>query len=249
MGRGRGGSFQTKRRYRTGGLSDREVKFNDKIYSRNFDSENWINIYESGTSNTTPINGVAVGDGENERDGRRIGVVSIHLRGTVYYPAIETNASIISSGDLIAMKDVKVRLCVVLDKQANGTSLNPSEVMEITSPTTDNRNFNSFRNLEWSKRFIILYDRIISVRRFWQYAVDETSATTYYYAAAEASKNFKWNYRFKTPLICDMTGTSDGAANINTNSIMMMAILEHPPSSTVAKHPAIFINSRCRFVG
>lgn len=98
---------------------------------------------------TTPtlLNGIAAGDDVNQRDGRRIALHSIQLKGQIYND-----------------DDVKcsARVVVVYDRQSNSTALTPGVYFSNTA------NYASFSNLNNQGRFITLFDQ--------QYAMDASGS-------------------------------------------------------------------------
>ncbi len=120
-------------RFRRGGARQ-EYKFKDTTFGL-------VNVASTGTVTTNMVV-IPEGDGEQERDGRKITVKSISVRGLVVLPAV---TAIDSGGDLL-------RLYIVQDMQTNGLAYTPDDVME----TTD---INSFRQLANSYRFKILATR------------------------------------------------------------------------------------------
>ncbi len=95
---------------------------------------------------TDIVQGVA----EQRRVGRKCTITSIHMR-----LLFEKIASSLSSLNNAVIAHETVRIMLYWDKQCNGTAATALQLIE-----TDQ--YNQFRNLSNSKRFVMLYDRTFS---------------------------------------------------------------------------------------
>lgn len=133
----------TKLGYRT------ELKWFDETVGSYGDSTRTVYIY------THPyfyaLNGIASGSGPSERTGAVV---------TNYSLEVVVNLAV-GSGSLTGNYPSLVRLTCLYDKQANGTL--PEDSAVFMDPGTLDPWINSFYNLENSRRFTILWDKIIPV--------------------------------------------------------------------------------------
>lgn len=170
------------------------------------------------------ISAVAQGDTESTRDGRVYHINSIHVQGRFHRAAAE---SVTNPGD-----DLMCRVVIVLDKQTNGTQLTPTQVMLAT---TDN--WDSFRNLQFTKRFQVLYDRKVVLKAF---TTNEGGINLF--ATDDSSKQWRFNHTFKTPLRVTCSSTEAAVASFTDNSIHVIGCA----SATTA---LLSYNSRIRYTG
>ncbi len=129
---------------RTGGYMGLEMKFADIETDQDAFATTWAAM-EDATNDS--VSGVAQGDGESQRDGRKYWIHSIHIRCTVEATAIEAQTA--------PLADLKGRICLVWDTQTNGAQLVATDVFDggLTDDTL------AFRNLQHVKRFRILWDK------------------------------------------------------------------------------------------
>lgn len=142
---------------------------------------------------------VQQGDTSSSRDGKRITLKGLYFKGTSRLPAATSGSS---SADLI-------RVVIYLDKQSNGAAATIANIFS----TTD---INSFRNVDNSKRFVILYDEVKKL----QAAGVGTGATPntvtgedlVYWKAYVPFTEFPLNYDASTGAITDLTSGNIGVA-------------------------------------
>lgn len=188
---------------RTGGFAAIEYKFKDTEFDINAGITNSIAGSEMGL-----INSVDQGDTESTRDGRKIGMTSIHVRGQIFQAAIEDNGTVFATNGI-------VRLALVMDTQANGAAMNAEDCFK--EPTAGFA-LCSLRNLQYTSRFRVLKD--ITVRlpmmTMAQYGANliSTSGVVQY---------FEMNYKFPKPQRVTFKGTGSGIADIVDNSIYLLA--------------------------
>ena len=92
---------------------------------------------------TTGLIEIVRGTGENERNGSRVRIKSLHGKIRLIFGSTTT----------IALMTNQCRVIIGIDKQANGAAIsNIGDVLEAS-------NVESFRNIENIHRFVILYDK------------------------------------------------------------------------------------------
>lgn len=214
---------------RTGGFEGMENKFVDYQNDAATLSLTWA----GGELNpATPgcLSAVAQGDGESQRDGRVYHINSIHLRGYVEAPNAESQTA--------PLKDQLVRLCLVWDTQTNGATLNAEDVMAAIGSGDD---FFSFRNLQYSKRFIVLKDMTIRIPAS---AAGMNEGASNLFAQANCKVPFKINKKFSKPIKVRCTGTTATVASISDNSLHLIGCCsENVNTATIS------FESRVRFSG
>ncbi len=187
-------------RYRTAGFYGRynnhgeELKFHDGTKACTV-------VASSGTVLNNSLNIVAQGTTESTRIGRHMVIKKIHLRGFLYL--VESTAK----GDTAD----RVRIIIGLDTQANGAAATIAQI--LTTAAID-----SFRNLQYHKRFRILYDKFHTIHA----QVGGGNGTTEDYG--RAYKNFKFHKNCNIDVIYDdITGA---ITEQQGNNIFVMAISE-----------------------
>ncbi len=194
-----------------------ESKFFDTEHTANAFATTWV-TEEPATTNLTAV---AQGDGESNRDGRKYIIDSIHIKGFLSTAPQEAVVT--------PLPDIVCRLVLVLDTQTNGATLTATDVMDAGQ--TDD--VNSFRNLQFTKRFKVLWDKTMILRQHntAQGAIDLFATNAY------KGNVFKINKVFKDGLPVTMSGTAADIANVVDNSIHMIGI---------AQDNNALINYQCR---
>ncbi len=131
---------------RTGGFLGIEKKFIDYTYGPTAIVTTNTSAEADPGSSVDCISAVAQGDGESNRDGRKMVIKNIHLRGNVEFAAIDDAGSI--AGPAI------VRVAVIWDTQTNAGQENSEDVFLAATNVE-----HAYRNLQFSKRFRVLMDR------------------------------------------------------------------------------------------
>lgn len=205
---------------RTGGFLGLENKFYDTsiAYTSFSAAETW-QLFNPGTVNC--ISAPAQGDGESNRDGRKFVITSMHIKGAWRLP---TTVNQTQSGTYPS-----VRIIVYLDKQANGAVPTISQIVQDTG------DINSFRNLQYTKRFDVLKDRTYFFTRPQVY--DGTNIEW-----GQVVRQFKFNKKFKTPLEVNMNNTSAGVSGVVDHAIGIVAV-------STADDVAVKYSARIRFKG
>lgn len=191
---------------RTGGYVDLENKFIDFEIVDSATSTAWA-THEDGTA--LCISATAIGDSESNRNGRVYHINSVHLKGFISKAAAESVTAPID--------DRLWRVCVVLDTQSNETQLTATDVMD-GGQTTD---VLSFRNLQFTKRFKVLYDtgpRLLSPQN------TNEGAVNLFANKLTIARSFSFNKQFKKPIKVICSGTTAVIGSITDNSIHVIAV-------------------------
>lgn len=177
-----------------------ELKFHDVI-----DEEVLTATVSSAFS--TPLLTVASGSGESLRTGRKINLRSIALRFSVSYDATQTLSGYMPQDDI-------VRVLVIQDRQANGTTPNLSDILEY--PGGSNPVF-AFNNLSNKNRFRILMDKTIELV-YHNAFVDDPSFFGFFGPQKAAS----WYKKCNIPI--EYSGATGTVGEIKSNNLLMVVI-------------------------
>ncbi len=188
---------------RTGGFLGKELKFFDVDENAGVFTTTWA-VQEPDTTNLTAV---AQGDGESNRDGRKYAMHSIHLKGMVSFPTTESATAPVA--------DSSVRLVLVLDTQTNGAQLTATDVMDGGGSV----DLLSFRNLQFTKRFKVLWDKLITVK---PQGTNEGAINLF--ANSNTQRLFSFNKKFAKPIPVTMKGTTADIANVTDNSIHLIVV-------------------------
>lgn len=184
---------------------------------------------EHNPSATICLNSVTQGDGESQRDGRKLVMKYISLSGYVESTFL-TNQTVLPTNHL-------VYIALVLDKQTNGALLN-SENVFINPSGAAGLTTNVFRNLQYIQRFQVLKSLKIELR---------PGEVSYDGTDMEVGGHLQ-HFVMNVPLNdipVNFTGTTETIANIADNSLHVIAWAADF-GATVAK---MSYNARLRFVG
>lgn len=178
---------------------------------------------------TLCLSAPAQGDGEQNRDGKRIVIKSVQVKGVCRVPPAELQAAPPTS--------TKVFVALVLDTQTNGAQLNSEDVFKNLSAEAA-QNTDLTRNLLFGSRFKILKSGVFDVTpaSMSHFAVDSFS---YSGIACE----FDWFVPLELPVNFN-AGTTAVIANVVDNSLHMIAF-----STNATLGPTIGYNARIRFMG
>ncbi len=172
------------------------------------------------------LNAVAQGDGEQQRDGRKIKLNSVHLRGHIHRAVATDQADMRTGG--------AVFIALVSDAQTNGTQLNSEDVYENSSGNADGA-VHSFRNLQYTQRFKVLWSRL--------YSFDAPNAGTDGTNTNSTGGQIR-NFKVDIPLsfVTQFSASTAVVASINDTSLHVIAF------ATDAGYTLTYL-SRVRFVG
>ncbi len=221
--RQRRSTFKKRRNVRTGGFLGIETKFFDTETVDDAFSTTWAPMEPA----TTNLSAIAQGDGESNRDGKQYAIKSIHLKGFVASTSQESSTT--------PVPDRTVRICLVLDTQTNAAQLVATSVMD-GGQTED---IFSFRNLQFTKRFRVLFDRTINIPTA---RASTNEGAINLFAAPEVRVLFKINKTFNPPIMVNMSGTTADIANVTDNSLHMIGVATGTAST-------LSYQCRVRFVG
>lgn len=188
---------------RISGLLGIENKFIDYNFASAPLTSGW-EVYDPVVNS---LSGVVQDDGPEGRDGRMYTIGSIHIKGKFFFPPV------IDSG--APTDDGIARLCLVLDTQTNGVKMTATDCMKINVGSE----IFSFRNLENTKRFKVLWDK-----KFVIPAKNMNEGAPLKFAAGGTLRCFSINHRFKKGLVVRCAGTTAGVGNIKDNSLHIIAV-------------------------
>lgn len=200
---------------RTGGLLAIERKFNDDLVTpQTLNPASWSFIDPSTPKHLTSI---AQGDGPSQRDGRQVVINSLFIRGRC-----------VNNRPYGA----RVRIAIVLDTQTNGSVPVADEVYMFPNAGTE---IDSFRNLEWTQRYKVLYDKTFTLNAF--PFLDGVGGIE----SSRPVKNFEVNLT-NLNIRQQYKDTGGELANVTDNSFHIMAVSDNSDLS-------VEYQSRCRFQG
>lgn len=150
------------------------------------------------------------GDSATTYDGRSIKVTSLLLKGAVKAGSVATVPN-------------RVRLICAIDKQPNGTA---ADISVLLQNQTD---IDSPRQLAYSKRYHVLFDRVFNI-------IPGTDKAQY---------QFKYYFRLSDKI--KFNGTAGTVADLATKNIFLYSFAETTAGSPV-QTPDIIWDSRIRFV-
>lgn len=196
-----------KKNVRTGGFVDVENKFLDCSYPQTALPTSWTAINPAGVGCTGSISVPAQGDGESERDGRVYYINSVHVKGLINVDASESDAG--PTGNNL------VRIILYWDTQTNAAEATATDIMDAGAST----DYLAFRNLQNSKRFIVLKDKTFNIS---PEHMNEGSANLF--ANSTRVIQFKMNKKFKKPIKVRTSGTTANVSSCTDNNLGLAAI-------------------------
>lgn len=171
------------------------------------------------------LNAIAQGDDYNNRDGRKINLKSIHVRGYVNRPAVEIGAT--PQGDEL------VRIILYWDKQCNGQQGTSTQIV-TTGGTTD---VTSLRDIQYTKRYKVLKDIIVPME------VNPAGVAADNFAVGPIRRFFNFNVKnLNIPVRFNSTGGTVTA--ITDNAIHLIAC---NTNAAVDGNWTVIYTSRVRF--
>ena len=167
-----------------------ELKFLDTLQTSN-------TIQATGEITSTSLNLIDAGTGESERIGRSVILKSIHGKGFIRLPETMTTSEFAD----------QYRIIVYQDKQANGAAATVAQILQSTD-------IQSFRNLENTMRFHIMYDKTKTINA-------TASLST---ESGRQLHKVKINITCQIPL--EFSGTGGGIADLRSNNVGVLMITE-----------------------
>lgn len=214
---------------RTGGFLGQELKFYDQklVNSAILTNTNGSGI-EADPSATVLLNTVTEGNGEKQRNGRKMIMKSIFVSGTV---------TMAPDNDLTAPEiGADIAIWLILDKQTNGATIDSENV--FVNPSVDISGGTSLlRNLQFSSRFRVLAKATFTMQR----PSMSGDSTNFDQGGLVRKFMLSANLRNMPVLFSD---TAETVANIIDNSLHILATC-----TSAVMTPTITYNSRLRFVG
>ncbi len=214
---------------RIGGYLGIETKFYDqKLIASTLTGATDATGGEHDPSATVLMNTVVQGDGESNRDGRKITMKNIYIQGHIDVP-LKANQTATNQA-FICM------IALVLDTQTNGATIASENV--FTNPGASIKTAaQPFRNLQFTKRFRVL--KRLEIQGHQQEPVwDGTNLEFMGYQLP-----FKIYVDLKNIRVL-YSATTETVANITDNSLHLIAYV-----SNTGQAPTINYHSRLRFVG
>lgn len=187
--------------------------------------------YDPTALSTGCLNAPAQGDGATSRDGKRIVVDSVYVKGQVWRPKLEDQTN--------PPDPEKVYIALVLDTQSNGTQCNSEDIF-LNWSTQAETNVCPLRNLTNSERFRIIDTALIELD-VCALSVEADNAFSW----AGKAKDFTFYHKFKDgglPVNFVATSSAGAVTSIIDNSLHIIAF------STLGVAQLAY-NSRVRFQG
>lgn len=217
------------RNVRTAGFLGIEKKFYDTALAATaFSAATDATGGEYDPSATSMISTPAVGDGEQNRDGKQIVCKYVEIKGEVIEPAATNQTS--GTGPRMAM------LALVLDTQSNAAQAQSETVFKNLAASANMAPL-ALRNLEYGTRFRLLKQQYFDFPVGANMVYDGTNIET-----NAAIKRFHWFVPLKDLKINFNSGTTSSIANVVDNSLHIMGFASSA-SMTVS------YNARLRFIG
>ncbi len=192
----------------TSGFVGAEKKFVDALSTSAAFAATWVRLNPTSLI-TGCISAPGQGDGEKERDGRVYHIQSVHCHGIVSMATLEAQTA--------PFADHEWRICLVWDTQTNGAQITGTSVMLATA----NDQTLAFRNLQNSKRFIVLWDsgNVIFKRdnQTNEGAIDS-------FATPQNKQSWSMNKTFKKGIKVRCIGTTADVASISDNSFSLIGV-------------------------
>ncbi len=209
---------------RTSGFTGIEKKFLDVTRTSAAMTNTWTQ-HAPDAGSTNCISAPVQGAGNQQRVGRTYQIMSVFVRFIISIPSDESVT--------LPLSNVIYRVCVVLDMQTNSTALTATDVMLATTVS----DVLSFRNLEDTARFVVLYDS--GPRRMVRDVSNEGAINLF---AAPLTEHVLHFYKaFKLPIKVRSSGTTANVTSAADNSISVIAITQDTNMN-------MQYNSRIRFV-
>lgn len=168
-----------------------------------------------GTMIAETFNQVANGTNQSQRVGRNIIARSIEVKGSILLAAGNT---------ALGVRENKIRLSLVWDKQTNGQVANVADM--ITAPDPD-----AFTNLSNSDRFVTLWTKLWDLNPTSSFANPNASNAI---TTSEMRKGFKLYKKLSLPI--EFSGTSGVVGEIRSNNLLMFAVSQTNSVVAVSAH-------------
>ncbi len=214
------------RNVRTGGFTGIEKKYLDSFVSAGGVVGSAGGAEQDPAANASCLNAIAQGDGASDRDGRRVVLKSVVIRGS-FYGALFQDEADVKTG-------VGCRLMVVLDTQTNGAQLNSEDVL-LDGAGED---WLSHRNLQYTGRFRTLVDKFYVLPMI---VNNDNNAQPTTISEIAGRRYFTIYKNLDIPVT--FSGPNADIANITDNSLHVIAVASSGSSANLS------YQARVRFVG
>ncbi len=201
--------FTAKRRRlnsRTSGFLGIEKKFADFQTDNDAFATTWTPMEDA---TILSVSGVSQGNSESQRLGRKMTILSVHIKAVVKMVNVEANVNV--------KTDLRGRIALVLDTQTNAAQLTATDVYD--DGQTDD--ILAFRDLQFTSRYKVLWDKpwVLKPQQMAQGAVD-------LFAHSDTHTHvMRFNKVFKTPLQVTYNSTTTNViAAITDNSLHIIGI-------------------------
>lgn len=183
---------------------------------------------EADPSTLLCLNACAEGDTAGQRDGRKIKIDSVYVKGMIY-EASRANQTTADSG-------VVYYIALVLDKQSNGAQLDSEKVFKNTSGSVTLGGL-PMRNLDYLERFDVLKETIIEEPT--RYAFTDAANQA---AIAGFVRPFQLYHKFKKDLQTTFSASTAVIGSIVDTSLHVICMC-----NSVTGTPTLAYNARVRF--
>ncbi len=218
--------------YRRGGFLGQELKFYDtKLISGVLSATSNASAGEHDPSATIVLNSTTQGDGEQQRDGRKMTMKSIYITGKV--------DSAVQSSLSAGRDSCAVFIALVLDTQTNGVTIVSEQVFKNVGANAILA-AQLMRNLDFVTRYKVLATKKLVLQN--PNVFNDTGST-----GGSSTNGIERQFTFYKNLDnlgVTFNGTTESVANITDNSLHLIAYT----NSTVLA-PLISYFSRLRFMG
>lgn len=207
---------------RTGGFVGIEHKFLDTDFIGQVDNVLANAVHEDVTA--LCLNGVGIGNAENQRIGRKIMVTSLEING---YYEIRLETAPEEAANVFT-------IWIVKDKQTNRIQMSSLEYLKGGAPTSQAPN--TFLNLQWRDRFETLYKRTFHI------SANSYDADTATFASTQIP--FHINIPLACPTLFNTQGVNATVSSISDNSLHFLVIANR---ANTGGHANLHYQSRIRF--
>jgi len=211
------------------------LRIERKFYDNGIAATNIASPTDASGGEMDPSSGTigtpAVGDGEQNRDGKQLAWLYLDLNGIINIPSQEDVANPPGA--------VSVYLAVILDTQTNGAQLNSEDVFKNTAGSALMAAC-PLKNLLFGPRF-----RILKAKTFQFNFVQTSVEGDNLHSTTGQQTIFRWYIPLRGLKVNHNAGTTASIANVIDNSLHVIAY----SSNSVSQAPTLSYNSRVRFVG
>jgi len=185
------------------------------------DPSRTINLGSTALNTPQTIFCPVVHAGLNGRIGRQVSVLKIKVRGSINIPPQNAQAA--------ADANAIIRIVLVQDKQTNAAQMTSAQLFRDTGTAINT--VQSMQNPNNFGRFQVLKEKVMTFGNINMVG----SPTTADVVQSGVNRAFKFNYTFKTPVLCKFNSTNGGqCSDIIDNSFHMIC-----GASSIAMAPTI----------